>query len=139
MQKEASTMETSTTQLPSAAGRNDDPPDIEAMRRTARGLLGPDDAPDFLPPGEAELEVVTGQLVGYLAVLMPQVETLATARHKSVEQYCALGCVGEGRRKLSVTPDPDLRSRALHARRLARVLDALCKHYEHLGGEAPRP
>jgi hypothetical protein len=102
------------------------------MRETASQLLGPDDAPDFLPPGQAELDTLTRTLRGHLEVLLPEVERLATAPHKSVQQYCALACVGEARRKLTITPDPDLRSRALHSRRLARSVDALCTHYERL-------
>jgi hypothetical protein len=102
------------------------------MRETASQLLGPDDAPDFLPPGSAELDTLTRTLLDHLEVLLSDVEELAAARRKSIEQYCALACIGEARRKLSITPESDLLSRALHARRLARSVDALCTHYERL-------
>lgn len=130
-------MATTTTHPPTAADSDSEPIDIGRMRKTARRLLGPDDGPDYLPPAMTELDPLTDALREHLQALMPQVEQLATAKKKTIAQYCALGCVGEARRKLSIQPDPDLRSRTFHLRKLARVLDALCNHYEQLSTEAP--
>ncbi|MFG2887502.1 DUF6415 family natural product biosynthesis protein [Streptomyces sp. NPDC048297] len=43
---------------------------------------------------------------------------------------CASACIGEARRKLSAGPSPRYGGDIGHARRLARVLRALCDHYE---------
>jgi hypothetical protein len=78
-------------------------------------------------------------LRGHLELIVPEVEQAAGPRPKDAHTYCALACVGEARRKLSVTPGPTLESRVAHARKLARVLHSLCDHYERLGagGETP--
>ncbi|KUO19742.1 DUF6415 family natural product biosynthesis protein [Streptomyces dysideae] len=112
------------------------PPDIETMRATASRVLGPDDGPGVLPPALAELDTLTATLRGHLELLVPEVEQAAGPRPRDVQTYCALACVGEARRKLSVAPRPEFESRVAHARRLAWSLNALCDHHERLGGAA---
>ncbi|GAA3777674.1 hypothetical protein GCM10023083_12820 [Streptomyces phyllanthi] len=53
---------------------------------------------------------------------------------ESIPRYCALACVGEARRRLAATPRPSLGGPAAYARRLARSLNFLCDHYEHIDG-----
>ncbi|WP_329437836.1 DUF6415 family natural product biosynthesis protein [Streptomyces canus] len=133
-------MSSATKQAPAdaqnvaAPEQNQDPPDIDTMRATVRRLLGPDDGPDVLPPTAAELDTLALALRGHLDLLTPEVERAAGPRPKNVAQYCALACVGESRRRLSVRPRPGLESHVAHARRLARVLNALCDHYERIRG-----
>lgn len=117
-----------------AAGQSQAPPDIATMRATAAPVLGPDDGPDALPPSAAALETLEGTLRGHLQLLIPDVQKAASTRRKDVQAYCALACVGEARGKLTVAPGNTPSSRVHHARRLARVLLALCEHYERLTG-----
>ncbi|MDO0933912.1 DUF6415 family natural product biosynthesis protein [Streptomyces sp. DG2A-72] len=119
-----------------AAGEEQDqaPLDIAAMRATVRRLLGPDDAPDALPPSADEADTLTLTLRGHLELIIPEVEKAAGPKLSSVQSYCAMACVGEARRKLAVTPTPGLDARVALARRLARSLNALCGHYDTLSG-----
>ncbi|AZQ35931.1 hypothetical protein EJ357_22640 [Streptomyces cyaneochromogenes] len=119
-------------ELARTAGTDVHPPDIETMRATAARALGPDDGPDALPPGSEEIEILDSTLRGQLALILPEVERAVGPRPKDVQAYCALACVGEARRKLTVTPRPVLDARVAHARRLARSLAALCDHYERI-------
>jgi hypothetical protein len=109
------------------------PVDIATMRASALLILGPDDAPDVLPPPAAEVETLTSLLRGHLELLVPEVEA-ATGRlaNDSIPRCCALACVGEARGKLRATPGPGHDGATAYARRLARVLTALCDHYEKL-------
>lgn len=109
------------------------PVDLLLMRETAQILLGPDAAPDVMPPAAAELDTLTRTLRGHLELLAPEVEQAADQLHEdSIPRYCALACVGEVRGKLQAEPGPGLSRAAGYARRLARVLSALCDHYENL-------
>lgn len=113
------------------------PVDVATMRATARLLLGPDDAPDALPALPDEVDTLTATLRGHLELLGPEVEKTAGRLDKeSIPRYCALACVGEARGKLRAEPGPGLYGAVAYARRLARVLNALCDHYEKLGGPA---
>lgn len=110
------------------------PPDITSMRATVARLLGPDDGPDNLPPAGGELPVLTSTLRGHLELIIPEVEAAAGRLDKdSIPRYCAVACVGEARGKLRATPSPVLGGDVAYARRLARVLKALCDHYETIG------
>lgn len=103
------------------------------MRATAQLVLGPDDAPDVLPPAADELDTLTLTLRGHLELLAPVVEKGANSLDKdSIPRYCALACVGEARGKLQAVPSPSPHGPVAYARRLARVLDALCDHHETL-------
>ncbi|MER5211963.1 DUF6415 family natural product biosynthesis protein [Streptomyces sp. NPDC002838] len=109
------------------------PLDVVAMRATAHLVLGPDDAPDALPPAGEELDTLTGTLRGHLELIAPEVERAAKRLHKdSIPRYCALACVGEARGKLQAKPNPSPHGPVAYARRLARVLNALCDHHENL-------
>jgi len=112
-----------------------DPPDLETMRAIVNRLLDPDAAPGTLPPAADELETLTLQLRTHLQALMPDIERVARGLSKeSIPRYCALACLGEARMKLALDPSPELSAGVAHARRLARVLNALCDHYETLTG-----
>ncbi|MFD3503736.1 DUF6415 family natural product biosynthesis protein [Streptomyces sp. NPDC058678] len=126
-------MTTSTTHPPAAEEQNHAPPDIETMRATALRLLGPDDGPDVLPPAADELDTLTLALRGHLELLGPEVERMAgRLDRESIPRYCALACVGEARGKLRARPGRGPHGPVAYARRLARVLNALCDHHEKL-------
>ncbi|MEH0423699.1 DUF6415 family natural product biosynthesis protein [Streptomyces sp. B21-083] len=109
------------------------PPDLEAMRHLAHRLLEPDSAPGALPPPHAELGTLVLKLRTYLELLVPKVEQAALRiPENEIPRYCALACVGEARGKLRVNPHPGVSAGVAHARRLARVLHALCDHFESL-------
>ncbi|MFF5980836.1 DUF6415 family natural product biosynthesis protein [Streptomyces olindensis] len=111
----------------------EDSPDLALMRETAHRVLGPDSGPNALPPTDEELETLTATLRGHLDLLMPEVERAAgRLPQNSVTRYGAMYCVGEARGKLRA-PElgfAPLAGGVMYARRLARVLVALCEHYE---------
>ncbi|MEU1596226.1 DUF6415 family natural product biosynthesis protein [Streptomyces sp. NPDC005708] len=114
------------------------PPDLVTMRAAVDRLLDPDAVPVALPPAPDELEALTLQLRGHLDLLMPTVDELAARLGKnSIPRYCALACVGEARLRLKEQPSTALGGDLAHARRLARVLNALCDHFEALAQAAP--
>ncbi|MFD8391107.1 DUF6415 family natural product biosynthesis protein [Streptomyces sp. NPDC059680] len=114
------------------------PASIEAMRETAALLLGPDDGPDAPPPVAAELDALAAMLRGHLALLIPEVEVKAGRLPRdSVRRYCALACVEEANRKLRVGDGCTPAVRVAVARKLARCLNALCRHYEVLDSQVP--
>ncbi|WOX09172.1 DUF6415 family natural product biosynthesis protein [Streptomyces sp. N50] len=108
------------------------PPDIVTMRATAGRLLGPDGCPEALPPSAAEVDLLIQTMRGQLELLVPEVERMTGRAARTVAQYCAAACVGEARGKLRAEPLPGLSGAVAYARRLARVLGALCDHYERL-------
>lgn len=115
------------------AGLTEAPPDLATMRDAVNRLLDPDAVPEALPPGPGELETLTIQLRGHLDLLMPEVEQTAQRLPKDdIPRYCALACLGEARGKLRAEPSPTPHGPLVYARRLARVLNALCDHYEQL-------
>ncbi|MEU3839036.1 DUF6415 family natural product biosynthesis protein [Streptomyces sp. NPDC028635] len=110
------------------------PLDLAAMRETIERVLGPEDSAELPLPALTEVETFTALLRGHLELLTPEVTKRAARLPKdSVSRYCALACVGEARRKLDAGPSPRFGGPAGHARRLARVLRALCDHYENAG------
>ncbi|MER6959569.1 DUF6415 family natural product biosynthesis protein [Streptomyces sp. NPDC000618] len=112
--------------------------DIAVMRETVEIMLNPDAAPEALSLPADEVATLTQTLRGHLELLIPVVEQAAGRLGKeSVPRYCALACVGEARGKLRAEPDPRLGGNIGHARRLARVLNALCDHHEKIGGGRP--
>ncbi|MFD0138014.1 DUF6415 family natural product biosynthesis protein [Streptomyces sp. NPDC127159] len=122
-----------TARTPAAVDLEQAPPDIDLMRTAIYRLLDPDATPDALPPAPDEVDTLTLQIRGHLAVLMPEVELLAARLRKdSIPRYCALACLGEARGKLRTQPSPALGGDVAYARRLARALNALCDHYEAL-------
>lgn len=128
-------MSTHRTAKPTTAPTCVPPPDILTMRTTIDRLLDPDAVPGTLPPKAEELATLTLQLRGHLDLLMPEVEQAALRLPKDdIPRYCALACLGEARGKLRAEPSPTPHGPVAYARRLARVLNALCDHYEHLSG-----
>lgn len=110
-------------------------PDIATMRDIIDRLLDPGAVPGKLPPAPGELETLTLQLRGHLELMLPEVEeTAKQLPSQSIPRFCALACVGEARARLRADPTPRFGGPAGHARRLARTLNALCDHYEHLSG-----
>ncbi|MET9815556.1 DUF6415 family natural product biosynthesis protein [Streptomyces sp. NPDC006355] len=126
-------MRQATAPPPAAAEQDQAPPDTAKMREAARCVLGPDAAPDVLPPAGEELETLIATLRGHLELLLPEVEQAAgRLPENSVTRYGAMYCAGEARGKLrapelSFAP---LAGSVMYARRLARVLVSLCDHYE---------
>lgn len=111
------------------------PVDLAVMRETVEQLLNPDAQPDVMPPSAAELAALTMLLRGYLQLMVPEVARKAGRLPKaSIPRYCAEACIGEARGKLRADPGPGLGGALAYARRLARVLGALCDHYEKTGG-----
>jgi hypothetical protein len=128
-------MATNTSLTPTASERRQtDPPDITTMRETVNRLLDPDAVPEALPPAGAELETLTATVRGHLEVLAPEVEAAARRIKAGSLRYAILGCVWEARSRLEVQPNSRTGGPIGHARRLARVLNALCDHYEQLTG-----
>ncbi|MEV7432532.1 DUF6415 family natural product biosynthesis protein [Streptomyces griseoviridis] len=101
------------------------PPDLAVMRETAAIALAEDTHPE-------DHAALAAMLRGHLHQLVPQVAELIPGRPTVVEQYCALACLGEARRKLSQEAAPVAGGQTAQARRLARVLDALATHWERL-------
>lgn len=105
------------------------------MRETAAILLD-DDALAFAP-APADLDMMMARMRGHLEVLAPEIEQAAQRLDEgSIPRYTALGCVWEARSRLEAKPSPRTGGAVGHARRLARVLNALCDQYEALGGSA---
>ncbi|MFJ8599018.1 DUF6415 family natural product biosynthesis protein [Streptomyces shenzhenensis] len=108
--------------------------DLAAMRQATVLVLGPEGRPHALPPSPVNLSDVIATLRGYLEWLVPQVERQAARMPKdSVARACACACVGQARRRLSTAPSHRYGGDIGHARRLARVLCALCDDYESTG------
>jgi hypothetical protein len=112
-------------------GQAQPPPDVELMRVEARRLL----AEDAEPPTPEELETLTLQLRSHAQVLIPEVVRAAERRGDDIPSYCARACCGEARMKLGIEPLPGFDAGVAYVRRLSRVVNALCDHYENLGGE----
>lgn len=98
------------------------------MREAVRQLLG-----ESAPPDAGLLDTLTLQIRGHIQLLIPEVEKATECLPEDdIPRYCALACLGEARRKLGLKAAPGLSSELAHARRLARVLNALCDHHESL-------
>lgn len=104
---------------------------VATMRDSARRLL----AEDAEPPSLDELDTLTRTLRGHIRLMIPEVASAAWHEPKdSAPRYCALACIGEARNKLRLGDDGTPAIRVSVVRKLARVLNALCDHYENLGG-----
>ncbi|MGX9887344.1 DUF6415 family natural product biosynthesis protein [Streptomyces sp. NPDC002276] len=122
-------MEQSTAPVPVAAEQ--DPPDLETMLATAHRALAL-----AAPSTAADVTLLIEQLRGQVELMVTEVEPLATQHAATMEGALATVCVGEARRKLAAGADirPLASARLAYARRLARVLFALCGHHANLGG-----
>jgi uncharacterized protein YjiS (DUF1127 family) len=115
------------------------PPDIAAMRASVRRLLRPDDAPDALPPNPVEIDSLTLQMCEHIARLAPEIEAAGRRLPPgSAARSTVLGCMWEARSRAEAKPSHRSGGPVGHARRLARALNALCDHYEHLREKAAK-
>ena len=102
---------------------------VSTMRDSARRLL----AEDADPLAPDELDTLAHTLREHIRLLMPEVASAAWHEPKdSIPRYCALACIGEARNELRLGDDGPPPIRLSAARKLARVLNALCDHYENL-------
>ncbi|MFJ5306143.1 DUF6415 family natural product biosynthesis protein [Streptomyces sp. NPDC088350] len=114
-----------------AAEPGEPPPDIETMRATAHRALAL-----AAPPTATDVTLLIEQLRGQVELMVTEVEPLAAQHAATMTGALATVCVGEGRRKLAAGADirPLASARLAYARRLARVLFALCDHHRNLSG-----
>lgn len=120
-----------TAETPATAERDKRPLDVPTMRASARRLL----AEDAELPTFEEMETLTLLLRGHMMLIIPEVEQVAARQPKDdIPRYCALACIGEARMRLDLTAGHGLPAGIAHAKRLSRSLNALCDHYENLGG-----
>ncbi|MCI3246274.1 DUF6415 family natural product biosynthesis protein [Streptomyces spinosisporus] len=96
------------------------------MRDSARRALA--DAPSV-----DDLDLLASTLRGHMHVLIPEVEQLAVRRHDTAG-ISARACVDEARRKLNLGNGDIEAVRVSVVQKLARSVDALCRHYVALGG-----
>ncbi len=116
-----------------SAGLTEPPPDIETMRATAHRALA------LAAPSTAmDVTLLIGQLRGHIELMVTEVEPLADAHASTLPGALADACLAEARRKLTAGAEirPLASARLAYARRLARVLAALCDHHRNLGGTA---
>ncbi|MFF5981365.1 DUF6415 family natural product biosynthesis protein [Streptomyces olindensis] len=108
------------------------PPDLAVMRETIQTALDSESGPHPMPSDD-ELATLTAALRSHLSVLGPRVAEAAERLPKNCPtRAAALACVGEARGKLRA-PERNfapLAGSVMYARRLARVLAALCEHHE---------
>jgi hypothetical protein len=103
------------------------------MRAVVDRLLDPDAAPEALPPTASEVATLTLQMRGHIALLAPEIEAAGRRLPAgSAARSTVLGCVWEARSRVEAKPSHRSGGPLGHARRLARALNALCNHYEHL-------
>ncbi|MEU8469769.1 DUF6415 family natural product biosynthesis protein [Streptomyces sp. NPDC029006] len=109
------------------------PVDTDIMRGSI-ALLLPHET--VQPPAGDRLATLTPALRGHIQLIIPEVERI-TARLSTddIPRYCALACIGEARRKLSMQAGAGPHGALTYARKLARALTALCDHYEALTGQ----
>ncbi|WP_405948913.1 DUF6415 family natural product biosynthesis protein [Streptomyces prunicolor] len=109
------------------------PPDVETMRATGHRALA------LAAPSTAmDVTLLISQLRGHVELMVTEVEPLAAEHAASLPGALAAACLGEARRKLDAGAEirPLASARLAYARRLARVLGALCDHHRNLGGTA---
>ncbi|MFI1356560.1 DUF6415 family natural product biosynthesis protein [Streptomyces sp. NPDC020898] len=80
--------------------------------------------------------MLTLTLKGHLALVIPEVDRVASARRgeDTFARADARMAIAETCRKLRFKPSPALSAHIAYARRLSRSLNALCDHYEQLCG-----
>lgn len=113
------------------------PMDVTTMRKTIDRLLDPE--PHQPPPAGDELTTLITTLRNHLEAITPAVEKAIHRLPKTdTERYCALACIGTTRQQLRITADGASHEVAVSlGRRLARSLNALLYHYEHLSPNQP--
>ncbi|MGV9852520.1 DUF6415 family natural product biosynthesis protein [Streptomyces sp. NPDC003442] len=124
-------MATSTTRPPTSEERHQRPLDFQTMRASTRRLL----ADDAELPSTEEMETLTIRLRGHIMVAVTEVEQMADRLPEDdTRRACARACIGEARMRMRLEPGATPATRIAHAQRLARSVNALCDHYESLGG-----
>ncbi|MBL1114435.1 hypothetical protein JK364_18845 [Streptomyces sp. 110] len=128
-------MATSTTRPPTSEERHQRPLDIQTMRASTRRVL----AEDAELPSMEEMETLTFRLRGHIIAAVPAVEQMTHSlseddTRRACARACARACIGEARMRMRLEPGATLSARIAHAQRLARSINALCDHYENLGG-----
>ncbi|MEH0576947.1 MULTISPECIES: DUF6415 family natural product biosynthesis protein [Streptomyces] len=109
---------------------------LSAMRETVNLLLAPESGALVQAVSGEELATVAETVRRHLELLIPEVERAARKlNEESIPRCCALACVGEARGKLRTGASHRPGGVLEHVQRLARVLNALCDHYETIGGE----
>ncbi|MEU5112025.1 DUF6415 family natural product biosynthesis protein [Streptomyces longwoodensis] len=106
------------------------PPDLATIRSSARQALTEGLSPQ-------QLEILPAVLRGHIQRLIPEVAAAAAREPEdSVPRACARACIGEAHRKLRLGDGdtPLIRLSVVH--KLARSANALCDHFENLGGAA---
>ncbi|MDQ0934769.1 DUF6415 family natural product biosynthesis protein [Streptomyces turgidiscabies] len=123
-----------TASASTAEQQDSRPPNAQVMRASALRLL----SQDAEPPAADELATLTMMLREHMELLIPEVAVIAgRLPEDNIPRYCALACVGEARGKLRVGPGPGAGGDVEYTRKLARSLNALCDHWENLGGARP--
>ncbi|MEV7684436.1 DUF6415 family natural product biosynthesis protein [Streptomyces bungoensis] len=109
------------------------PLDLATMREAVDRLLDPDAVPDALPPVREELVTLTLQIRGHLQLILSELEqSIGRLQPGSVCRYTLRQCLWEAHSRLEAQPSSRYGGEVGHARRLARVLRALCEHYEQM-------
>lgn len=111
------------------------PADLTTMRETVSAVLTPDGDPVLPEPSDTHAALLTDLLRGHLELMVREVDAAAQRLPDTIPRFCALACVGEARGKLRAGPAARPGGEIAYARRLARVLSALCDHHERMGGE----
>ncbi|MFJ8054972.1 DUF6415 family natural product biosynthesis protein [Streptomyces sp. NPDC096142] len=125
-------MKQRTAPVPAPVAAEQRPPDIATMRATAHRALA------LAAPSTAmDLTILISQLRGHVELMVREVEPLAAQHASTLPGTLADTCLGEARRKLDAGADirPLASARLAYARRLARVLAALCEHHRNLSEE----
>ncbi|MFE0802690.1 DUF6415 family natural product biosynthesis protein [Streptomyces sp. NPDC058812] len=110
------------------------PVDLETMRETVSALLNADGGTVYPEPSDTQVTVLIELLRRHVEVMVREV-VAAGRLPDSITRYCALACIGEARGKLRAAPAARPGGANAYARRLARVLAALCDHHELMDGE----
>jgi hypothetical protein len=105
------------------------------MREAVSAVLNADGSPVLPEPPEGDMVDLIALLRGHLQVLIREVDAAARELPETITRFCALACVGEARGKLRARPAARPGAEIAYARRLARVLTALCDHHERIGGK----
>jgi len=108
-------------------------PDLVTMRESVDLALI--EMPTRPAPTVQELTALDGALRGHIQLLVPEVEALAGPR-RDADARLALACTGEARRRLSIGTGDTVVLRVSVVQKLARIVRALCAHFEKLGGTA---
>lgn len=106
------------------------PVDTDTMREHAKRALNEvfDSAKD--------LDQLILALRGHINLMIPEVEAVIIKHPRDyIPAICARACVGEARRRVAMGDGDTITLRVSVSQKLARMVDALMRHYTELGGE----